>query len=160
MKSWPTGFDEEVDEISGSENVFECGEELEIIQPNGFGSGDGDSDETINGGSDREVRPRPDKDGSAFVSVKKVIAADEKRSDLEYELSQKEINLEKLQRIASTGLPDGGSIRATAWKLLLGFLPPSHDMWEKELDENRQKYAKLKEELLLTPTVRPCKDER
>ena len=36
-------------------------------------------------------------------------------------------------------------------QLLLGYLPPSHDLWEKELTENRQKYAKLKEELLLSP---------
>jgi hypothetical protein len=30
--------------------------------------------------------------------------------------------LEKLQRIASTGLPDGGSLRATAWKVRVLFL--------------------------------------
>ncbi|PPR89285.1 hypothetical protein GOBAR_AA31394 [Gossypium barbadense] len=77
---------------------------------------------------------------------------DEKRSDIEYEISQKEINLEKLQRIASTGIPEGGNLRATVWKLILGYLPPSRDLWEKELSENRKKYAKLKEELLLTPS--------
>lgn len=33
------------------------------------------------------------------------------------QLSQREINLEKLQRIASTGIPDGGGLRATAWKV-------------------------------------------
>ncbi|KAM1731998.1 hypothetical protein ACFX11_017807 [Malus domestica] len=38
------------------------------------------------------------------------------------------------------------------WKLLLGYLPPSWDLWEKERIENRQKYAKLKEELLLSPS--------
>ncbi|KAH9620382.1 hypothetical protein KSS87_022033 [Heliosperma pusillum] len=34
-------------------------------------------------------------------------------------LSQNEINLEKLQRIASTGLPGGGSLRATTWKVII-----------------------------------------
>lgn len=33
------------------------------------------------------------------------------------QLSQKEINLEKLQRIADTGLPEGGGLRATVWKV-------------------------------------------
>lgn len=37
--------------------------------------------------------------------------------DVVSQLSQKEINLEKLQRIANTGLPDGGGLRATAWKV-------------------------------------------
>ncbi|MCE0480774.1 hypothetical protein HAX54_037882 [Datura stramonium] len=41
---------------------------------------------------------------------------DEKRSDLEYELSRKEINLEKLQRVVNSGIPDGGSLQATIWK--------------------------------------------
>jgi len=27
--------------------------------------------------------------------------------------------LEKLQRIASAGIPDGGGLRATAWKVML-----------------------------------------
>lgn len=36
-------------------------------------------------------------------------------------------------------------------QLLLGYLPASRDLWEKELTENRLKYAKLKEELLLSP---------
>lgn len=36
-------------------------------------------------------------------------------------------------------------------QLLLGFLPASHDLWEKDLTRNRLKYAKLKEELLSSP---------
>ena len=39
-------------------------------------------------------------------------------------------------------------------QLLLGYLPASRDLWEKELAENRAKYAKLKEELLLSPVRR------
>ncbi|PQQ14146.1 TBC1 domain family member 13 isoform X1 [Prunus yedoensis var. nudiflora] len=122
LGSLVAGFEDKEEGNRGSDLVFESGEELETIQPNGYGSGG------------------------------ETIAADDKRSDLEYELSQPEINLEKLQRIASSGLPDGGGLRATAWKLLLGYLPPSRDLWEKELIENRLKYAKLKEELLVSPS--------
>ncbi|KAJ4708261.1 TBC1 domain family member protein [Melia azedarach] len=152
-----SGFDDKEDENGESDSAldFESGEELEILQPSGAGSGreieDGYVD-IMEGQLESRVRQRSEKDGSGLVSVKEVIAADEKRSDLEYELSQKEINLEKLQRIADSGLPEGRGLRATTWKLLLGYLPPSRDLWEKELTENRQKYAKLKEELLLSPS--------
>ncbi|XVE54427.1 hypothetical protein DITRI_Ditri03aG0080500 [Diplodiscus trichospermus] len=165
LGSLVAGFDDKDDVSGGSGSVFESGEELEIIQPNGLVSDHEvvtDNDGEVEEGEmipkrkmkvDGELvgrKQRHEKDGRDIFL--KVIEADEKRSDLEYEISQKEINLEKLQRIASTGLPDGGGLRATVWKLLLGYLPPSRDLWEKELIENRQKYAKLKEELLLTPS--------
>ncbi|KAK6945098.1 Rab-GTPase-TBC domain [Dillenia turbinata] len=152
------GFESKDDAILGSDSEFESGEELETFQPHAFGferEDDDDGHEVYNsddGKSELRIKHRNEKDGQNQVSVAKLIAADEKRSDLEFELSQKEINLEKLQRIASTGLPDGGSLRATTWKLLLGYLPPSRDLWERELTENRLKYKKLKEELLSTPT--------
>ncbi|KAK6941657.1 LOW QUALITY PROTEIN: Rab-GTPase-TBC domain [Dillenia turbinata] len=152
------GFESKNDAILGSNSEFESGEELETFQPYAFGferEVAGDNNEVYNSGdgeSELRIKHRNEKDGQNQVSVAKLIAADEKRSDLEFELSQKEINLEKLQRIASTGLPDGGSWRATTWKLLLGYLPPSRDLWERELTENRLKYKKLKEELLSTPT--------
>ncbi|BBH08498.1 Ypt/Rab-GAP domain of gyp1p superfamily protein [Prunus dulcis] len=160
LGSLVAGFEDKEEENRGSDLVFESGEELETIQPNGYGSGgecendedDEDYDEKVDRESDLRVRPKPEREGSGSVSVLAAIAADDKRSDLEYELSQPEINLEKLQRIASSGLPDGGRLRATAWKLLLGYLPPSRDLWEKELIENRLKYAKLKEELLVSPS--------
>ncbi|CAL5443318.1 unnamed protein product [Camellia sinensis] len=164
LGSLVAGFEdrEQEIEIEVSDPNFEPGEELETFQPNVLASDreiDKIDDYEIDNGkySDGEsdlskVRPKPEKDVAASVSVKEIIVADEKRSDLEYELSQKEINLEKLQRVASSGLPDGGGLRATAWKLLLGYLPASRDLWEKELAENRLKYTKLKEELLLSPT--------
>ena len=43
------------------------------------------------------------------------------------------------------------SLNLNLLQLLLCYLSPSRDVWEKELTENRQKYAKLKEELLLSP---------
>ncbi|KAE9462717.1 hypothetical protein C3L33_05375, partial [Rhododendron williamsianum] len=155
LGSLVAGFDEKDEENGGLPDRV-IGEELETFEPNGFAS-DREIDEY--GRDDEEkypdgelVREKHEKDVGVSVSEEEIIAKDEKRSDLEYELSQKEINLEKLQRIASSGLPDGGSVRATAWKLLLGYLPASRDLWEKELGENRSKYAKLKEELLLSPS--------
>ncbi|XP_027368790.1 TBC domain-containing protein C1952.17c-like [Abrus precatorius] len=155
-------FDEKGNEIGGSEFELESGEELEPIRPGelGFNRENEGGDEVMDDDKDQKVQQRLNKGSFTPVSVLKSISEDEKRSDLDYELSQGEINLEKLQRIASTGIPNGGGLRATAWKvitssyydediLLLGYLPSSHDLWEKQLEENRQKYANLKEELLL-----------
>ncbi|EXB39154.1 TBC1 domain family member 13 [Morus notabilis] len=130
------------------------GEELETFQPNGFGSDRESENDAVEGFDESgfRVRRRPERNSAGSVSALEAIAADAKRCDFEYELSQPEINLEKLQRVASTGLPNGGSLRATTWKLLLGYLPPSRELWEKELTKNRTKYAKLKEELLLSPS--------
>ncbi|XP_002524501.3 TBC1 domain family member 13 [Ricinus communis] len=161
LGSLVSGLQDDEDEgYRGLDSVFECGEELEIMEPNGtelskeksdyeFQYEYDDDDVSV---CDDEKRIEKDVPGQGHVSVMEVIAADEKRSDLEHELSQKEINIEKLKRLASTGLPDGGGLRATTWKLLLGYLPPSRDLWEKELTEHRQKYAKLKQELLLSPS--------
>ncbi|KAK3002074.1 hypothetical protein RJ639_020538 [Escallonia herrerae] len=156
------GFEDRGEEDGGSDQALELGEELETFLPSGFGSGrelggyngDDDDDQGRRGGlvEPKVVLAKPNKEAQVSASVSEVIAADDKRSDLEYELSQKEINLEKLQRNASSGLPDGGSLRAKAWKLLLGYLPASRDLWDKELTDNRTKYAKLKGELLLNPS--------
>ncbi|KAF9614959.1 hypothetical protein IFM89_021389 [Coptis chinensis] len=89
-----------------------------------------------------------------------ILDTNDKQSELDFLLSQKTINLERLQRIASTGLPHEGGLRATAWKLLLGYLPASQDLWEGELAANRSKYAALKDELLSNPSeVTRRKDE-
>ncbi|MED6120288.1 hypothetical protein PIB30_019439 [Stylosanthes scabra] len=138
---------------SSESEEFEFGEELEPIHPVAlrFHREIDDADEAIDNyeggggnGMDRKTRQRPNKDAVNPVPVlKKSISEEEKRSDLEHELSQREINLEKLQRIASTGIPDGGGLRATAWK----------DLWEEQLKESRQKYVNLKEELLQNPIL-------
>ncbi|XP_031252647.1 TBC domain-containing protein C1952.17c-like isoform X1 [Pistacia vera] len=155
LGSLVSGFNDKEEENEDSASETEVGKELEILLPNASGSGEASEDDYVEKIEEQRlsgIRQRPEKEGTGLVSVKEVIAADDKRSDLEYELSQMEINLEKLQRIADTGLPEGGGLRATVWKLLLGYLPPSRDLWEKELSENRQKYSKLKQELLLSPS--------
>ncbi|XP_073111088.1 uncharacterized protein [Elaeis guineensis] len=78
-------------------------------------------------------------------------------TELEFEfkfflqLSRKVINLEALQQIACCGHLNG-ELRATVWKLLLGYLPAEIDAWEGELASNRLRYAELKEELLVNPS--------
>ncbi|XP_058760295.1 TBC domain-containing protein C1952.17c-like isoform X1 [Vicia villosa] len=161
-----TGLEEKGNEIERSEFEVESGEELEAIKPGalGFHRESDDGGETVEeekDENDQRIRQKVNKDaGSASVSLLKSISLDEKRSDLEYELARREINLEKLRRIASTGIPDGGGLRATAWKLLLGYLPSSHDLWETQLKENRQKYASMKEELLLNPSEHIWKEPK
>ncbi|XP_020224953.1 TBC domain-containing protein C1952.17c isoform X3 [Cajanus cajan] len=159
LGSLVAAFDEKGNQIDGSDFELEPGEELEPIQPGelGFHRESDNGEESIDDDDDdddkeRKIRKRPIKDSVTPVSVLKSISEEEKRSDLEHEISQREINLEKLQRIASTGIPDGGGLRATAWKLLLGYLPSSHDLWDKQLKENRQKYANLKRDILRNPS--------
>ncbi|CAA7409887.1 unnamed protein product [Spirodela intermedia] len=67
-------------------------------------------------------------------------------------ISQKVMNLEALQRIASRGIPWGGGMRALVWKLLLGYLPEDRDSWDGALVEKREAYAKLRSELILNPS--------
>ncbi|XP_043701426.1 TBC1 domain family member 13-like isoform X4 [Telopea speciosissima] len=145
----------------GSSLRFEPGKELETLQLKGSESEHENDDEVkTDGDLDLTNRWRISREVEAPVSVSENIDADEKRSELEFELSQKVINLERLQRIASSGLPDGGGLRARVWKLLLGYLPASRDLWEGELLADRSKYAKLKEELLSSPSeVTRRKDE-
>ncbi|XP_042489392.1 TBC domain-containing protein C1952.17c-like isoform X2 [Macadamia integrifolia] len=145
----------------GSSLRFEPGKELETLHFNRSESEhENDDEEKTDGDFDLTNQWKTCREVEAQVSVSEIIAEDEKRSELEFELSQKVINLERLQRIASSGLPDGGGLRARVWKLLLGYLPASRDLWEGELLANRSKYAKLKEELLLSPSeVTRRKDE-
>ncbi|KAL8048462.1 hypothetical protein ABFX02_07G067900 [Erythranthe guttata] len=68
------------------------------------------------------------------------------------ELSRKVINMVELRKLASQGLPDGAGIRATVWKLLLGYLPTDRSLWPSELAKKRSQYKQFKEELLMNPS--------
>jgi hypothetical protein len=88
LGSLVAGFDGREDEYGGGSDliVFEPGEELETFQPNGSDIREGKDVEIFDKESDVVVRPRPDKDGAGQVTTLQVIAVDEKRSDLEYEV--------------------------------------------------------------------------
>ncbi|XP_073007485.1 uncharacterized protein [Typha latifolia] len=67
-------------------------------------------------------------------------------------LSKRVVNLGELRRLACQGVPDGAGIRATVWKLLLGYLPNDHALWVHELEKKRSQYNAFRDELLLNPT--------
>lgn len=69
------GFDDQL-EVSGKE--------LEILEPNVCESAE---EEEPYVQKIEEKLQKPQRDGPAFVSLKEVLAADEKRSDLEHEVS-------------------------------------------------------------------------
>lgn len=75
-----------------------------------------------------------------------------RQAQLLQELSRKVINLGELRRLASRGIPDGAGIRATVWKLLLGYLPCDRSLWTSELAKKRSQYEHFKEELLMNPS--------
>ncbi|KAG6496909.1 hypothetical protein ZIOFF_044785 [Zingiber officinale] len=76
----------------------------------------------------------------------------EKRSELEFQLSQNVINLEVLQSIACCGDLDR-DFRSIVWKLLLGYLPTQKHLWEEELVKNRLRFSELKREHLVNPVT-------
>ncbi|XP_012573548.1 uncharacterized protein [Cicer arietinum] len=130
------GLDEKGSEIERFEVEF--GEELAPIKPGAFEfhRESDDGDEAIDGekdDKDQRIRQKPNKDA---VAVATSISLEEKRSELEYELSRREINLEKLRRIASTGIPDGGGLRATAWKSEHIWKEPKRLSSTKQHDDN------------------------
>lgn len=90
-----SGFEDKEMKSGGSDPVLESGEELEIMEPNGIELGHKENvyefndlvnDTDVDNEDAFRTRKRPDKDGSGQVSVMEVIAADEKRSDVEYEV--------------------------------------------------------------------------
>ncbi|XP_042407675.1 TBC1 domain family member 13-like isoform X2 [Zingiber officinale] len=82
----------------------------------------------------------------------------EKRSELEFQLSQNVINLEVLQSIACCGDLDR-DFRSIVWKLLLGYLPTQKHLWEEELVKNRLRFSELKREHLVNPSEHSTEDE-
>lgn len=89
---------------------------------------------------------------SMATPVTRSSSFDSRVNQFNSELSKRVISIMELQRLASQGIPDSGSIRAITWKLLLGYLPKSRDFWSFELEKKRAEYAAFKEELLVTPS--------
>ncbi|GAA0183748.1 GTPase-activating protein [Lithospermum erythrorhizon] len=78
--------------------------------------------------------------------------ASSRKSQILQELSRKVINMGELRRLASQGIPDGGGLRATVWKLLLGYLPRDRSLWSTELSKKRSQYKNFKDDLLMNPS--------
>lgn len=73
------------------------------------------------------------------------------KSDLESQRNHI-IDLRKLRRLASQGIPDKGSHRAVTWRVLLGYLPVELSQWEDVLKKERDLYRKLVCELFVHPS--------
>ena len=95
LGSLVSGFDDKEMKNGGPGTVLEPGEELEIMEPNGtefshkeneYGFDDLVNDTDLDKEGAFRTRKRPGKDGTGRISVMEVIAADEKRSDIEYEV--------------------------------------------------------------------------
>eukprot|EP00798_Chlamydomonas_sp_ICE-L_P024704 gene24704-10340_t len=56
------------------------------------------------------------------------------------ELSASRVNIHAIKRLAFDGIPDHENLRATVWKLILGYLSPSSEDWPKDLAARRTQY--------------------
>lgn len=97
--------------------------------------------------------------GDSFFTNERIPYRQDDRLDLERktarfysELAKPKFQMTEIRRLAFTGIPNEGSLRATTWKLLLGYLSLNSDNWEEELRKKRQEYAKFREELIINPT--------
>ncbi|CAI8055926.1 TBC1 domain family member 13 [Geodia barretti] len=66
-------------------------------------------------------------------------------------LSSEAIDFERLRTRCFQGCPDGEGIRATCWKILLGYLPPDTSSWEAVLESKRALYHQLVKETIINP---------
>jgi hypothetical protein len=66
-------------------------------------------------------------------------------------LSSEAIDFERLRTRCFQGCPDGEGIRATCWKILLGYLPPDTTSWEAVLESKRALYHQLVKETIINP---------
>lgn len=55
------------------------------------------------------------------------------------------------QFVFEYGVPDSAGMRSLLWKLLLGYLPLQHSMWESSLKQSRDTYEQFVQELTINP---------
>ncbi|CAO3612338.1 unnamed protein product [Cunninghamella blakesleeana] len=65
------------------------------------------------------------------------------------------IDMNTFRKACFHGIPEDSAIHATAWKVLLGYLPPDKNMWQKTIYEQRLTYYNLVRDLLAKPTEEP-----
>jgi hypothetical protein len=66
-------------------------------------------------------------------------------------LSSEAIDAERLRTRCFQGCPDGEGIRATCWKILLGYLPSGTTSWDSLLESKRALYHQLVKETIIDP---------
>ncbi|KAI9486404.1 MAG: rab-GTPase-TBC domain-containing protein [Benjaminiella poitrasii] len=65
------------------------------------------------------------------------------------------INMNSFREACFHGIPDEPGLRSTAWKILLGYLPPDKRMWETTLKKQRLYYYNWVKDLLEEPGEEP-----
>jgi len=74
-------------------------------------------------------------------------------------LAEDVINDSNLRQLCFAGVPEGKGRRASAWRLLLNFLPKERGTWKDFLHQQRQLYAQLIDEIVLQPqSSKKCED--
>ena len=66
-------------------------------------------------------------------------------------MAEKVIDLQRLKELCFGGVPEGKGRRAVSWRLLLNYLPAQRDQWNEVLDQQRELYRTLTEEIVLQP---------
>jgi len=70
-------------------------------------------------------------------------------AEFDKSLGSEVIDLEFLREQSYRGIPEGGGRRATAWRILLGYLPARRNMWEEACQAKRDLYSQLVAEMIL-----------
>ena len=63
-------------------------------------------------------------------------------------LENEEIDIPKFRLLCFGGIPEGRGRRALSWRLLLNYLPDKKSTWSESLNNQRQLYSQLTEEIV------------
>jgi len=91
-----------------------------------------------------------------MIDSRKNIAADmaarhqQRVAEFDKCLGSEVIDLDQLRELSYRGIPEGGGRRATAWRILLGYLPLKRRLWGEVCQEKRNLYRQLVEEMILS----------
>ena len=65
-------------------------------------------------------------------------------------LNEAIIDISSLRNLCFGGIPEGKGRRSLSWRLLLNFLPPEKSQWNDFLHQQRQLYAQLTGQFLIS----------
>ena len=77
-------------------------------------------------------------------------------AEFDKSLGSEVIDLEFLREQSYRGIPEGGGRRATAWRILLGYLPARRNMWEEACQAKRDLYSQLVGECCILYSEHPA----
>ncbi|XP_068234933.1 TBC1 domain family member 13 [Palaemon carinicauda] len=74
-------------------------------------------------------------------------------------ISEEKIEIQKVQKLCFSGVPDEGGRRALFWKILLNYLPLTPSQWNDTLNKKRAQYRHFVEEMVVEPARLSKKNE-